>query len=68
VNLFVKLYKQGLKNKLPSESREFHYRIAASMISSFGTIEDLKALDKYYEYEREETKNEKIKVNQLKIS
>ena len=68
MNNFVRLYKKGIKNKLPFERHEQQYRIVAHMIAKFGTIEDLQSLDDYYEKEQEELRNETDQAIEYEIS
>ncbi len=58
-NYYVKMYVQSRKENAEYISRELTFRNVAGVIASFGTIEDLRHLDKYYEMEEEENKWEK---------
>jgi len=58
-NLFVTLYKQS-RARNPQMHRDSTYQIAASVIADSGTMEDLKALNDYYNYESGVLENESI--------
>lgn len=50
-NYYVKMYIQSRKKNAGYISREMTFKNVASVIATFGTIEDLRQLDRYCEME-----------------
>lgn len=53
-NYYVKMYIQSRKESVELISSEMTFRTIAGVIATFGTIEDLRQLDRYYEMEEED--------------
>lgn len=58
-NLYVRLYKES-RARNPQMHRDSTYQIAASVIAESGKMEDLKALNDYFNYESEVLENERF--------
>lgn len=52
-NNFVRLYKNSRKRNPRESYRDTIFQITASVIADTGTLDDLKALNNYYNYESE---------------